>query len=174
MSRREIRDDQVRVENGTADSGMEDMEMSMPMEPAPGDPYDLFAFPTDVAVGPDGTLYVSNTHGYEILVFEPDGTLREAWGRKGSGAGEWEVPVGLATDALGNLFVADSANFRVQGLDPTGHAFLVSRADERWYRSTRRIYSPTDVAVDAEGHLYVADFAASRVQRFSVRPPGGS
>lgn len=143
--------------------------MDMPMAASPGDPHGLFAFPTDVAVGPDGTIYVSNTHRYEILVFDPDGSLRTTWGRKGPAAGEWEVPVGLATDARGNLFVADSANFRVQGLDPTGRVFLVSRADERWYQSTRRIYSPTDIAVDAAGRLYVADFAASRIQRFSPR-----
>ena len=144
-------------------AGMEGMDMPV----APGDPTGLFVFPTDVAVGPDGTIYISNTHRYEILVFDADGDLRDAWGRKGPGAGEWEVPVGLATDAHGNLFVADSANFRVQGLDPTGRVFLVSRADERWYQSTRRIYSPTDVAIDSSGRLYVADFAASRVQRFS-------
>jgi len=143
--------------------------MDMPMTASPGDPHGLFAFPTDVAVGPDGTVYVSNTHRYEILVFDPDGSLRTTWGRKGPAASEWEVPAGLATDARGNLFVADSANFRVQGLDPTGRVFLVSRADERWYRSTRRIYSPTDVAVDSSGRLYVADFAASRIQRFSPR-----
>ncbi len=149
---------------------MSEMEgMDMPMATTPGDPHGLFAFPTDVAVGPDGTIYVSNTHRYEILVFDPDGSLRTSWGRKGPAAGEWEVPVGLTTDARGNLFVADSANFRVQGLDPTGRVFLVSRADERWYRSTRRIYSPTDIAVDSSGRLYVADFAASRIQRFSPR-----
>ncbi len=145
--------------------GMEETKMSMMA--TPGDPHDLFVFPSDAAVGPDDTLYVSNTHAYEILVFESDRTLREGWGRKGAEAGEWEVPVGLATDAEGNLFVADSANFRVQGLDPSGQVFLVSRAAERWYRSTRRIYSPADIDVDSEGRLYVADFAASRVQRFA-------
>jgi len=149
-------------------AGME--RMNMPMAKRTGDPHGLFAFPTDVAVAPDGTIYVSNTHHYEILVFEPDGSLREAWGSKGPGAGQWEVPAGLATDASGNLFVADSANFRVQGLDPSGRVFLVSRADERWYQSARRIYSPLDVALDSTGRLYVADFAASRIQRFSRRP----
>jgi len=164
----------LHAEKRAGVSGMEGMNMPMPMTATPGDPHGLFAFPTDVAVGPDGTLYVSNTHHYEILVFEPDGDLREAWGSKGPGAGEWEVPVGLVTDASGNLFVADSANFRVQGLDPTGRVLLVSRADERWYRSTRRIYSPADVAIDSAGRLYVADFAASRVQRFSKRAAEGS
>ena len=132
----------------------------------PGNPHGLFLFPSDAAVGPDGTIYVSNTHAYEILAFDSNGDLRESWGTKGSGAGEWEVPLGVATDAAGNLYVADSANFRVQAISPDGQPLLVSRADERWWVATRRIYSPTDVAVGPEGRLYVADFAASKVQRF--------
>lgn len=158
----------AHVQERKARPGMDEMAMAMSGPPPPGNPDALFVFPTDVAVGPDGTVYISNTHGYEILVFGPDGELRAAWGSKGAEAGEWEVPVGLATDARGDLYVADSANFRVQGLDPHGRPFLVSRADERWYRTTRRIYSPTDVALDSQGRLYVVDFAASRIQRFRV------
>ena len=135
----------------------------------PGDPHGLYAFPSDVAVAPDGTIYVSNTHAYELLVFEPHGALRVAWGTKGSEPGQWEVPVGLTVDTQGRLFVADSANFRIQVIDPDWTPLLASRADERWYRTTERIYSPTDVAVDPnDGRLYVTDFAASKVQRFRV------
>lgn len=133
-----------------------------------GNPHGLFLFPSDAAVGPDGTLYVSNSHAYEILVFAADGELRDAWGTKGSDAGEWEVPVGMTTDAAGNLYVADSANFRVQAIGPAGRPLLISRASERWWVTTRRIYSPTDVAVGPGGSLYVADFAASKIQRFRV------
>jgi DNA-binding beta-propeller fold protein YncE len=134
-----------------------------------GDPHGLYAFPSDVAVAPDGTIYVSNTHAYELLVFEPSGTLRAAWGTKGSEPGQWEVPVGLTVDPLGRVFVADSANFRIQVMDPDGTPRLTSRADERWYRTTERIYSPTDVAVDpGDGRLFVTDFAASKLQRFRV------
>jgi len=158
------------VQARPAGEGMEGMDMPMPGG-SPGNPDGLFVFPTDVAAAPDGTLYVSNTHAYEILVFNADGTLRDGWGSKGSEAGQFEVPVGMATDAWGNLYVADSANFRVQGLRPDGSVFLVSRADERWYQSPRHIYSPADVAIDSQGRLYVADFAASRIQRFGVSAP---
>ena len=138
----------------------------------PGNPHGLYAFPSDVAVATDGTIYVSNTHAYEILVFHPSGALRVAWGMKGSEPGQWEVPVGLAVDPRGHVFVADSANFRVQVIDATGTPLLASRADERWYRTTERIYSPTDVAVDPDdGRVYVADFAASKVQRFRIELP---
>lgn len=147
--------------------GMEDMAAMAGMAGmSAGNRHGLFLYPSDAAIGPDGTLYVSNTHAYEILVFDPEGELRAAWGKKGSAAGEWEIPVGMATDAAGNLYVADSANFRVQTLGTDGRPRLVSRADERWWVTTRRIYSPTDVAVGPGGRLYAADFAASKIQRF--------
>ena len=163
----------AHVEQRRAGPGMDEMMLDMSGTPPPGNPDGLFVFPTDAAVGPDGTIYISNTHAYEILVFAPGGALRAGWGSKGPEAGQWEVPVGVGTDAHGDLYVADSANFRVQGLNPRGDAFLVSRADERWYRTTRRIYSPADVALDSAGRLYVVDFAGSRIQRFRVQRPAG-
>ena len=131
----------------------------------------LYIYPSDAAVAPDGTIYVTNTHAYELLVFAPNGELSAGWGEKGAEPGQWEVPVGVATDQAGRIYVADSANFRVQVLDATGDALLMSRADERWYETTRKNYSPTDVAVAADGRLYVADFAASKVQRFRLDLP---
>ncbi len=153
--------------------GMEDMMghgHKMMHGTAEGNPHGLFVFPTDVAVGPVGTLYVTNTHGYELLVFDRDGVLRAGWGSKGSDPGQWEIPAGLATDGAGNIYVADSANFRIQILQPDGVPLVVSRYEERWYETTRRIYSPLDVAVTSDGRLYVADFAASKIQRFRVEP----
>jgi len=76
---------------------------------------------------------------------------------------------GRSVDPRGHVFVADSANFRIQVMDATGTPLLASRSHERWYRTTERIYSPTDVAIDPDdGSVYVADFAASKVQRFQV------
>ena len=147
--------------------GMEEMAgMEGMAEMRAGNPHGLFLFPSDAAIGPDGTLYGSNTHAYEILVFDTDGELRDAWGEKGSKAGEWEIPVGMTTDTAGNLYVADSANFRVQAMGRDGEPRLTSRANEQWWVTTRRIYSPTDLAVGPNGKFYVADFAASKVQRF--------
>ena len=131
----------------------------------------LYAFPSDAVVAPNGTLYVTNTHAYEVLVFGPNRELAAGWGTKGAEPGQWEVPVGLDLDQAGNLYIADSANFRVQVLGPDGNPLVVTRANERWYETTRRIYSPVDVAVAPSGRLYVADFAAAKIQRFRIELP---
>ena len=131
----------------------------------------LYAFPSDAVVAPNGTLYVTNTHAYEVLVFGPNRELAAGWGTKGAEPGQWEVPVGLDLDQAGNLYIADSANFRVQVLGPDGNPLVVTRANERWYETTRRIYSPLDVAVAPSGRLYVADFAAAKIQRFRIELP---
>ena len=158
--------------------GMSDMqemaaagEMTSMGGKAPGNPDGLYMFPSDVAVAPDGTIYVTNTHAYELLVFTSTGDFSAGWGSKGADPGQWEIPVGVVVDQAGRIYVADSANFRVQVLDAAGDALLLSRADERWYQTTRRIYSPTDIAVTADGKLYVADFASSKVQRFRISLP---
>ncbi len=131
----------------------------------------LYAFPSDAVVAPNGTLYVTNTHAYEVLVFGPNRELAAGWGTKGAEPGQWEVPVGLDLDQAGNLYIADSANFRVQVLGPDGSPLVVTRANERWYETTRKIYSPLDVAVAPSGRLYVADFAAAKIQRFRIELP---
>ena len=131
----------------------------------------LYAFPSDAVVAPNGTLYVTNTHAYEVLVFGPNRELAAGWGTKGAEPGQWEVPVGLDLDQAGNLYIADSANFRVQVLGPDGNPLVVTRANERWYETTRRIYSPLDVAVAPSGRLYIADFAAAEIQRFRIELP---
>ena len=136
-----------------------------------GNPVGLYAFPSHAVVAPNGTLYVTNTHAYEVLVFGPNRELAAGWGTKGAEPGQWEVPVGLDLDQAGNLYIADSANFRVQVLGPDGNPLVVTRANERWYETTRKIYSPLDVAVAPSGRLYVADFAAAKIQRFRIELP---
>jgi peptidylamidoglycolate lyase len=67
-----------------------------------------FNRPTDVAVAPDGTFYVSD--GYEnsrVVKFAADGKFLFQWGTKGKGPGQLDLPHGIALDASGRVFVVD-------------------------------------------------------------------
>jgi len=94
---------------------------------------------------------VADGHGgtsdARIVKFSADGRYLRSWGRKGSAAGEFDIPHGIAIDSKGRLFVADLNNFRVQAFDQEG-TFLF-----QW----TQFGMPGGVFVDAKDILYVAD-----------------
>ena len=55
-----------------------------------------------------------------IVKFSKDGKFIKAWGRKGSGPGEFDTPHALAIDSRGRLFVGDRGNSRIQIFDQDG------------------------------------------------------
>lgn len=75
--------------------------------------------PVGLSVGPDGNVYVPDTHYHRVLVYKPDGEgpIRE-WGGKGTEPGKFIYPTDIAFDAKGNIFVSEYGdNDRVQVFD---------------------------------------------------------
>jgi DNA-binding beta-propeller fold protein YncE len=64
--------------------------------------------PVGLTVGPDGNLYVPDTHYHRVLVYKPtgEGPIRE-WGSRGTGPGEFIYPTDIAFDSTGRIFVAE-------------------------------------------------------------------
>ncbi len=91
---------------------------------AAGDDETHFNGPSDVLVAPNGDIFVADGHGEKtnarIVKFSKDGKFIKAWGKEGTGPGEFNVPHGLAMDSAGRLFVADRANNRLQIFDQDG------------------------------------------------------
>lgn len=85
---------------------------------------DTFNQPSDVVVAPNGDIFVADGHdtgtNMRIVKFTKDGTFVKAWGKEGSGPGEFGCPHALAFDSRGRLFVADRANNRLQVFDQDG------------------------------------------------------
>lgn len=114
-----------------------------------------FNGPTDVAVGPDGDLFVTDGYGNaRVHRFAPDGTLRDSWGAPGPGSGEFRVPHAVEW-ATGRLWVVDRENSRVQTFSPDGE-FLGALTD---------LVRPTDVCVTDDA-VYVTELCR-RVSVFS-------
>src|SRR6516164_1225958 len=87
-----------------------------------GDGPDTFNQPDDVAIAPNGDIFVSDGHtpamgNARVMKFTKDGKFIKQWGKHGSGPGEFEVPHALAFDSRGRLFVGDRANNRIQIFD---------------------------------------------------------
>jgi hypothetical protein len=116
-----------------------------------GDGPDAFNKPSDVLVAPNGDIFVADGHGpgsnARIVKFSADGKFIKAWGKEGTGPGEFNNPHSLAMDSKGRLFVADRGNSRIQIFDQDGR-FL-----EEW----RQFGRPSGVFIDKNDVLYVAD-----------------
>jgi outer membrane protein assembly factor BamB len=116
------------------------------------------ATPTMSGSGPSVTEAPAST---PTLAPPPPGEgVVRVYGGRGSAQGQLEGPHGVALDAQGNVYVADTGNARVQVFDPDG-AVLLSIADARFT-------GPLYVAVDDAGRIYVTD-ASETVHVFNSR-----
>ncbi|MDO8632483.1 MAG: peptidyl-alpha-hydroxyglycine alpha-amidating lyase family protein [Phycisphaerales bacterium] len=116
-----------------------------------GDGPDTFNMPSAVLIAPNGDIFIGDGHGgnsnARMLKFSKDGHFIKAWGKKGTGPGDFETPHTLAMDSRGRLFVGDRGNNRIQIFDQDGR-FL-----EEWKQFGR----PSGVFIDGNDTLYVAD-----------------
>jgi sugar lactone lactonase YvrE len=117
-----------------------------------GDGPDTFNQPSHVLVAPNGDIFIADGHapGYfnsRIVKFSSDGKFIEAWGKRGSGPGEFLGPHSLAMDSKGRLFVGDRSNNRIEIFDQDGK-FL-----DQWKQFGR----PSGLFIDKKDVLYVAD-----------------
>lgn len=80
-----------------------------------------FNRPTDVAVAPDGSFYVSDGYGNSrVMKFSAAGRFLFQWGSKGTTQGAFNIPHSIDLDAAGNVYVADRENKRIQKFDSAG------------------------------------------------------
>jgi DNA-binding beta-propeller fold protein YncE len=116
---------------------------------------DEFDAPTDVAIAPNGDIFVGDGHSgggtatgnARIMKFDKDGKFLKTWGRKGMGPGEFDVIHTLAFDSRGRLFVGDRQNNRIQIFDQNGN-FIA-----QWFQFGR----PSGIYIDRNDVIYVAD-----------------
>jgi streptogramin lyase len=123
---------------------------------------DRFQEPCDVITAANGDIFVADGHAglradtpadyvTRIVKFSKDGKFIKAWGKLGSGPGEFRSPHALAMDSQGRLFVADRGNSRIQIFDQDGK-FLA-----QWPQFGR----PSGLYVDAKDTLYAIDADSS-------------
>ena len=118
-------------------------------------------WPLSLTMAPNGRLYVTMPPG--VVVFNAD--LKPVTGYLAAGKknGQFDKPGAVAVDEDGNLYVADSFNYRVQALDKAGKVKWVYGnpipADKavQYQGPDRKFGLPASIARDDNGNLYVVD-----------------
>ncbi len=131
---------------------------------------DVLTDPASVAVDAQNRfVYVVDTQNDVVDVFDADSYkfLRKIGtpGKKHTltAPGTFSLPIGVAVDADGNVYVTDTFNNRVEIFDADG-AFISTfgkNGDGPGY-----FERPKGIAVDGDGHIWVADSAQDRVKVF--------
>jgi hypothetical protein len=98
-----------------------------------------------------------------VLAAESTPSFLFKWGSHGTGNGKFDHPRGIAIDSLGNIYVADTGNNRIQKFDSSGN-FLVKWGSNG--TGNGKFDTPRGVAVDSSGNVYVADTGNDRIQKF--------
>ncbi len=91
-------------------------------------------------------------------------TFALAWGNYGVAPGQFLFPSGVATDALGNVYVAEQYGHRIQKFDRLGNVILTWGS---FGTGNGQFDVPIGIAVDAAGNVYVADYNNHRIQKFT-------
>jgi tripartite motif-containing protein 71 len=162
--------------------------------------------PASVATDAAGNVYVADAANDRIQRYSSLGVWERAWGKNVNGGGVFEVctmaancmtgtpgglggelaaPLGVATDAAGNVYVADWANQRIQKYNSAG------TWERAWGKNVNgggvfgvctvamnclagstgglsgEFSAPTGVAADPAGNVYVADQSNHRIQKFT-------
>lgn len=111
-----------------------------------------------------GLLYVVDTVGHNIKVFDLSGKMLFAFGKRGGEDGEFNYPTHIFAARDGTVYITDELNFRIQAFTSDGK-FLFKFGKIGTVPGT--FESPKGVAVDSDGNIYVADAMSDSIQVFN-------
>lgn len=151
-----------------------------------------FNMPTDVAITPEGHIFVADGYGNNrVAHFGPTGQFLQSWGKMGIGPGEFSLPHSIALDSAGLLYVADRNNARVQIFDqsgrylnewrnlcvpwhvwitPTDEVYVCGSSPDRW--KTKLPIPGTMVGIPPRDQLVLRLSTDGRVQQITTFPMG--
>ena len=134
-------------------------------------PEGMFNEPWGVAVGPDGSVYVSDTWNHRVQKFTSDGEFLSTWGVSGLADSPYSFygPRGIAVDNKDRVYVADTGNNRIVVYDGKGEYLTQFGAPGI---NPGEFSEPVGVAVDTDGLVYVTDTWNQRIQVFALDASG--
>jgi sugar lactone lactonase YvrE len=135
------------------------------------------SWPKDVAFDGSGNLYIADTGNNRIRMVSTAGIISTVAGTGDFGYGgdagaaasaTFAFPTGVAVDATGTIFVADTNNFRVRQISPSGIVTTIAGNGTRGSSGDggpatgAQLNYPTGIKLDTVGNLYIGDGGAVR------------
>lgn len=125
---------------------------------------DTLQRPTGIAINKVlKRIYVVDTAGHRVDVFDLEGARLFSFGTRGEEVGEFNYPTHIALDQAGDVYVMDSLNFRVQIFDRDGRFQGLFGGNGT---SIHDFVKPKGIAVDSERHIWVSDSLRNTIQIF--------
>jgi DNA-binding beta-propeller fold protein YncE len=114
----------------------------------------LFNKPADVAFAKNGDIYVADGYGNSRIVkFDREGNYIKAWGKYGTGIGEFDLPHSVAIDSEGRVYVGDRENQRIQIFD----------SDGKFIQEWTGVGYPYGLVITPDQHVWMADGGYDRI-----------
>jgi sugar lactone lactonase YvrE len=144
-----------------------------------GDALNQFKVPSGIFVDADNNLFVCDSQNFRILKFPPNstsatsGTIVAGGNGMGGASNQFFVPVDIITDGVGNLYVTDDVNNRVQQFPPNSTSLTsgTTIAGSNVGNGPNQLNIVGGLFMDGAGNLYLADVGNYRIQRFSPSSP---
>lgn len=137
-----------------------------------------FHHPMALVVDAKGIVYVADTDHHRIRKILPDGQVVSFVGTGSAGymdgnaaVARFRRPQGLALDAAGNLYVADTDNHAIRKVSPLGIVSTLAGGTQGFQdglASDARFNFPAGLALTPEGSLLIADTHNHRIRRLGL------